>query len=115
MSTSARIGKLLPTGQILSTRIHWDGDRALSILQRQYNSESMVDALLAMGDMSALDETIETSEFYWRDRGETYHQNHALTFADHRDWLSGNHSEQYMYLFDPRSEEPTNRWVRRKD
>lgn len=109
MATSARIGKLLDNGMILSTRIHWDGDRALAILQRQYNSECMVDALLAEGDMSTLGDTVETSEFYARDRGETLYANKALKFADLDSMCCSDYSERYMYVFTPNAD-PLNRW-----
>lgn len=114
MATSARIGKLLPSGMILSTRIHWDGNRALDILQRQYNSECMVDALLAMGDMCALGDTIETSEFYARDRGETLYASRALKFVSESALHRSNYSEHYMYLFTPNAD-PQNRWKRIQD
>lgn len=73
MSTRSIIGIVEPTGLIRAVTCHYDGYPAgvgKKLLQH-YADADAVRALLALGDLSALEPTIEESEFYARDRGET--------------------------------------------
>ena len=60
MATRSNIGKLNPNNTVLYIYCHWDGypSHNGNILQEHYNTPEQVDALLALGDMSVLGETI---------------------------------------------------------
>ncbi len=60
MSTRARIGRLNDDGTVTSIYTHSDGypDHHAPILSEHYATTEDIDALLALGDLSALGETI---------------------------------------------------------
>jgi hypothetical protein len=62
---------------------HWDGyPTGLGVtLRDHYKTPEAVKALLKMGSASSVKETLETSEFYHRDRGEAVKDTKARTFA----------------------------------
>ena len=96
MATRSRIGIKEPNGTITSIYVHWDGypSHHGPLLLNHYTTEESVRGLLALGDMSGLSKTVETSKFYARDRGE------ELTPAYNGDIESLN-TEEYGYLFTP--------------
>ena len=71
MSTHANIGTI-QNGELVYIYLHFDGypSHTLTTLKSHYNSQELADQLISMGDMSVLDNTIESSIFYARDRGE---------------------------------------------
>jgi len=86
MSTNANINVKTADGKYKAIYLHWDGDMALGILQKHYNSQEQAEALVALGDLSSLRSRLapEAGEqhsfsnavedvciFYGRDRGET--------------------------------------------
>lgn len=108
MSTRSLIGILESDGSVTSIYSHWDGyvSHHGPILRDHYKTEEKVRALVALGDISSLDNEIgEKHDFngdhagvcnaYGRDRGEegTEARREAL-----REFYS-HHS--YAYLFDP--------------
>lgn len=72
MSTNAYIGMVTEKGTIRYIYSHWDGYLSLvgNTLLENYNTTAQVQELLENGDLSALGDSIETSVFYHRDRGE---------------------------------------------
>lgn len=66
MATRSNIGKLYPNNTVKYIYCHWDGypSHNGTILQEHYNTPEQVDALLALGDMSVLGETIEGCKPY---------------------------------------------------
>ena len=100
MSTRSRIAVLQNDGSVKSIYCHWDGYPSHNgkMLMQHYNSKSLADALVAMGDMSSLDVNIEKSTFYTRDRGEkTPGVNYSNAFEFFEDL--GSDWEEYTYLF----------------
>ena len=114
MSTRSRIARLNNDGSITSIYCHFDGylDGVGAMLLGHYTTQDKVDALIALGDLSILGETIgEKQDFdsargtamclaYGRDRGEkgvdaVHSVNHAALLDLVKDsW------EEYVYLFD---------------
>ena len=110
MATRSRIGYTDPaTGYTCSVYCHWDGYPSNNgrILLEHYNSLERVKALVALGDISVLEPSIECPEghsfdnpvdghtiFYGRDRGEE--DVSAIVQSDGREAVSG---EEYGYLF----------------
>ena len=86
MATPARIGVELPTGEIVSIYVHWDGDpeKAGVTLQKHYRTPAKIEKLIALGDLSVLGRDIGRKHAfegavnahpdwclaYGRDRGE---------------------------------------------
>lgn len=79
MSTHSRIGRVLPNGRIESVYVHFDGYPAGvgRVLLENYNDPAKVEALIALGDLSALADTIEETKAYARDMGESIVDNKA--------------------------------------
>ena len=65
MSTSAAIGVRQPDGTVRAIRLNWDGyvAHAGAILGGWYKTAEEVNALIALGDLSEINETVETC---WR-------------------------------------------------
>lgn len=107
MSTRARIGIENENGKVTSIYTHSDGypDHHWPVLTEHYNTEEKVRALLALGDLSWLGESIgEKHDFggenyewclaYGRDRGET-----GTEAETHESIAWPDGGQYYEYLF----------------
>ena len=76
MATRSRIAIENQDGSVTSVYCHWDGHIETNgvILNNNYNTKDKVEALIELGNLSSLDETLETTVAYARDRGEDSHQ-----------------------------------------
>jgi len=76
MATRSRIAIENQDGSVTSVYCHWDGHIETNgvILNNNYTTKEQVEALVALGDLSSLDKTLETTVAYARDRGEDSHQ-----------------------------------------
>lgn len=76
---------------------HWDGYPSYNgkLLLENYNSFKKIKKLISYGSISSLNSTIETCEFYCRDRGEEMN----IYEMDLRGNIDG-YFEAYNYLFD---------------
>ena len=112
MSTNSRIGKLLPDGRVRAITCHYDGYLSGGVgedLLKHYQDPTKIDALLDLGNLSALGKEIgEQQNFYdlhshnpnWclaygRDRGESKMESMIVSleeFQTNLDW-------PYLYLF----------------
>lgn len=101
MSTRSRIAVAQDDGSVKSIYCHWDGYPAYNgkMLMQHYNSKSLADALVAMGDMSALDVDIELSTFYNRDRSEALNVSEDSSVEDFVEDFVGDIFEEYAYLY----------------
>lgn len=72
MSTRSRINYVQEDGTYKSIYCHFDGYPSHNgyILYKHYTTLESVKALVELGDMSSLAETVENSIFYMRDREE---------------------------------------------
>lgn len=72
MGTHASISVKHTDGKYYGVYVHFDGypEHTLRILRNHYNSQELAEELVSYGDASSISETIETCEFYCRDRGE---------------------------------------------
>ena len=103
MATRAGIGIKQADGSVKAIYLHWDGypGHAGAILGGWYKTAEQVEALLALGDLSEIDETLETCVAYHRDRGEK--QRPATTFATVEEYQTkgkGDLDADYLYLYD---------------
>lgn len=99
MATRSTIAIEFEDGTVAQIYSHWDGYLACNgrILQEHYADAAKVQELIEQGDLSSLDATIETTEFYARDRGES--DTEACRFTDFADYRSNAQSEEYNYIF----------------
>ena len=69
------------------------------LLKKNYATREEIEKILAEGDCSFLDSTIETSRFYNSWRGENTEAN---TFLNYDEWLvwAGSCGLEFIYLFD---------------
>jgi hypothetical protein len=74
MATRSRIAIENQDGSVTSIYCHWDGYIKTNgrILNENYTTKDKVEELIALGNLSSLDETIERTVAYHRDNGE-YH------------------------------------------
>ena len=108
MATRSTISLLLPTGQIKTIYAHWDGYLSHNgkILLEHYTTREKIEALLDLGALSVLAESIEKPKghsfdkavsgytvFYGRDRGEDGVE--ARIYTNFEDIPF----EEYNYLF----------------
>lgn len=114
MATRSFIGKRLLDGSVQGAYCHWDGypEGVGATLKEHYTDPAKVDALLALGDISALGEEIgERQDFdhpnplwtvaYHRDRGEELEPN--TVYATVRDMLrdaSDDFGAEHAYVFE---------------
>jgi hypothetical protein len=99
MATRSSIAVVLNDGSVKSIYCHFDGNVGYNgkYLRSYYNTYEQALELVEQGDMSSLNETIEESKFYARDRGEelvvrTYP---SLDFY----LLSQDYRQEYDYIF----------------
>ena len=112
MSTNSNIAMKKEDGSVVSIYCHWDGYEShhLPILKEHYNTIEKVEALLALGNLSSLDNSCDCPEghsfencvdgycvAYGRDRGEENQQ--AQKFYNESNWLY-EVKQKYNYLFD---------------
>jgi hypothetical protein len=86
------------TGLISSVYCHFDGyiEHNGKILFENYTTPEHVRELISLGDMSSLSHTIESCEFYCRDRGESL----IVRFNDTlEDFYNYSQCFDYSYIF----------------
>lgn len=113
MATRGTIAKLNKDGSVTSIYSHWDNYPAGvgATLEEHYTHPNKIDELLALGDISSLDEDIgEQHDFdnptagwtlaYGRDRGETDIE--AMSHTDEGEWMRDRKGSgcEYGYLWD---------------
>lgn len=112
MATRSTIAVQHADGTFSQIYCHWDGyvDHNGRILQASYNSQDLAEALVALGDISSLNHSIEKPEghsfdspaegctvFYGRDRGEEgCEPNH---FPNWKMFQLSMQQEEYDYVF----------------
>jgi hypothetical protein len=76
MATRSRIAIENQDGSVTSVYCHWDGYIKSNgvILNDNYNTKDKVEELIALGDLSSLDITIDRTVSYHRDNGEDLNQ-----------------------------------------
>jgi len=83
-------------GPVKYAYCHYDGyiEHNGKILNEHYRDPAKVKELLALGDMSSLDETLDKSIFYHRDRKEELHMHAPITLKE----LAAEDVFDYRYL-----------------
>ncbi len=99
MSTRSTIALELTDGRVLSVYCHFDGyyEHNGKILKEYYSDYDKVLELVQLGSMSSLQETIEDTVFYKRDRGEE--KMYISYFSDFNDYIQNNDKQEYNYIF----------------
>jgi len=98
MSTRAVIAAKCGDGSCKAVYVHYDGYGLWPILQENYNSQDKVDALVALGDLSSLGDSLETCKAYGRDNGKAV----EITVLDRLDdaLTELDWGQEYIYLWD---------------
>jgi hypothetical protein len=104
MATRSRIAIENQDGTVTSIYCHFDGylSGVGKLLKEYYTTQTKVEALIELGDISALDMTPTSTIAYHRDRGNDFNQS---TDKDVETFFNGI-IEQYGYLFTK-----DNRWL----
>lgn len=102
MATRSLIGMNQGNGIIKTIYCHWDGypEGVGATLVEHYNTPVKVNGLLELGDVSSLGDTLEDTQAYHRDRGE------SLDMVGARDVREGelmevasDYDAEYVYVF----------------
>lgn len=99
MATRSTIALEYTDGTIKQIYAHWDGYLACNgnILLNHYSTPESVNELISLGDLSSLNETIESTVFYARDRGEAGFV-FARSFSDFNDYKFNADFQSYNYI-----------------
>jgi len=92
MSTRSIIAAKLSDGTIKAIYVHYDGYGHLPILQEHYNTQEMVDALVNLGDLSSLGESLLACKAYNEDEPALLN---SFDEVKDLDW-----GQEYVYLWD---------------
>jgi hypothetical protein len=98
MATRSAIGYLTETETVVGVYCHWDGyvkGGVGQMLHENYNSESKIQELLALGYISSLCESIDATE------AERVHKNYTPNkFPDIEDFEDFYSNVDYYYIYD---------------
>jgi hypothetical protein len=99
MATRSTIAVRHADGTVSQIYCHFDGylDGNGKTLQECYPTREAAEELVAGGDMSSLDSSVDTCVYYKRDRGEA--EADARIFANMNSYYENLQSEEYNYLF----------------
>lgn len=98
MATRSTIALELADGKVKKVYCHWDGYLSNNgkILQENYTTPEQVERLLDFGDISSLDDDVEGTVFYKRDRGESGVD--ARVYDSVADYQKNAQFEEYNYI-----------------
>lgn len=98
MATRSTIAMEFADGTVKQIYAHWDGYLAGNgnTLLQHYKTPADVAELLALGDLSSLDENIDSTVFYGRDKGET--NTAARRYDSFDEYRLTGESESYNYI-----------------
>lgn len=101
MTTRSTIG--IENGDVTTTYIycHCDGylDYNGKMLIEHYNTKERVEALVALGDLSSLDENLSACIAYHRDRGEKFRQEKISSSYYNIQSMANVYWADYVYLW----------------
>lgn len=103
MSTRSVIGKLNDDGKVRWIYCHHDGypEGVGDTLIKCYNTPESIEALLDLGDLSSLCETLESCVAYGRDRGETGTEAQTLDKGELLNEIAWeSYWAEYAYIFE---------------
>ena len=100
MATRSRIAIENQDGTVTSIYCHWDGNTEHNgkILDEAYNTANKLNALIALGDISSLERSIEDTVAYHRDRGEDLNQT-SYDGVEELYTQGFNNGVKYIYCF----------------
>jgi hypothetical protein len=100
MATRNRIAIENQDGSVTSVYCHWDGHIKTNgvILNNNYATTDKVEELIALGDLSSLDKTLEKTISYHRNNGEDFNQ---TPFSDVEELFEDGFRSgvEYIYCF----------------
>lgn len=99
MATRGTIAVVHQDGTVSQVYAHWDNylEGTGQTLLDHYNSLALAESLVALGDISSVNNTVETTEYYGRDRGED--QMEVRVFGNLNSYYNGLQQQEYNYLF----------------
>ena len=102
MATRSTISVVNSDGTVNTIYCHYDGylDCNGDLLVNNYAYLDAVQALIAHGDMVALDKTIDECTFFYRDRNETYDETRPRKFPAVKYYEYELDLEEYNYIYD---------------
>lgn len=98
MGTRSTIAIEFADNSVSQIYCHWDGylEHNGAILGKHYMDPFKVQELINLGDMSSLSETVDSCEFYMRDRREE--DCHARRYKDVAEYFADCQQEEYDYI-----------------
>jgi hypothetical protein len=101
MGTRSNIGKLDNDGNVKFLYCQFDGyvEHVGVMLSKYYTEEATILELLSLGDMSSLNESIMTSVFYMRDRGEDDCPSRVVSLEEYADTNKDHVAYKYLHQY----------------
>ena len=89
------------TNRVEQIYCHFDGyfEGVGQTLQENYNDSEAAASIVVNGDMSYLSETVDSTMFYHRDRGDKWMYVRPEVFDNMSHYINSAHMEEYNYLF----------------
>lgn len=99
MATRGTIAVQHTDGTVSQVYAHWDNylEGTGQTLLDHYNSLALAECLVNGGDISSVANTVDTTVYYGRDRGEDNME--ARAFGNLNSYYKGLQPEEYNYLF----------------
>ena len=107
MATRSAIGIEYGDGEIVAVYCHWDGyiSHNGQLLSDHYFSRALASSLIALGGISVLDNSVETTTFYIRDMDRPALENAPERFSSREHFIDEFGSGvNYLYLIDESAE-----------
>tara|TARA_B110000977_G_C10916919_1_gene431499 strand:+ start:473 stop:892 length:420 start_codon:yes stop_codon:yes gene_type:complete len=100
MATRSTIAMKTEDG-IYSVYCHWDGyvEHNGRILLNHYTDTALVKALIDLGDLSTLSESLDDVQAYHRNKGEEWADVSPQTFSDVPEWIELAQGIEFFYLW----------------
>lgn len=113
MSTRSNVNVKMSNGEVKSIYVHFDGYGHLPTLIENYNSQELAEKLISLGNLSALDRSIECPNrhsfdspikgycvAYGRDRGESGNEARTYTSFESARFHNNDGDIEYIYEWD---------------
>lgn len=99
MATRGTIAVQHADGTVSQVYAHWDNyiEHTGKMLQKWYNTQEAAESLVALGDISTVENSVARTEYYCRDRGAD--NTGPNVFKDIREYVTEMDGQEFNYLF----------------
>lgn len=101
MATRGTIAVQHADGTVSQVYAHWDNyvEHTGKMLQKWYNTQEAAESLIALGDISTVENSIARTEYYGCDCGEDEDDTASKVFKDIQEYVTKMDGQEFNYLF----------------